>query len=112
MKNSIMILVLMGSLSFGTIGITNAQIFDHADDEETKVLGTEKEVFASEPFEKKGAISKRSDGGATFDSNMKFEGNVPIDGGISIFVVGLLGYGIKKMRKSKMKGDADSFYWL
>jgi hypothetical protein len=85
---------------------SNAQIFEHADDEQTKVLGTEREVFASDPiFEKKGGITKRASGGATFDSNLTFGGNVPIDGGLSIFVGGLLGYGIKKMKKRRRVTD-------
>ena len=92
----------MGALSLGTIGTINAQIFEQEDNEQTKVLGTERDVFASDPiFEKKGGISKRSSGGATFDSNMTFGGNVPIDGGLGVFVGGLLGYGIKKMKKRR-----------
>ena len=104
MRNLILNFALMGALSIGTIGFTNAQIFEQEDNEQTKVLGTERDVFASDPiFQKKGGISKRGSG--TFDSNMNFGGNVPIDGGLSIFVGGLLGYGIKKMKKRRRTTD-------
>ena len=104
MRNLILNFVIIGALSLGSIGITQAQIFEHADDEETKVLGSERDVFASDAaFQKKGNIGKRGSG--NFDSNLTFGGNVPIDGGLSIFVGGLLGYGIKKMKKRRQRSN-------
>lgn len=106
MRTFIMNLALIGALTIGTIHTVKAQIFVHEDDQETIIEGTDREVFASDPiFEKKGGISKRSSGGATFDNNMTFGGNVPIDGGLSIFVGGLVGYGIKKMKKRRRTKD-------
>ena len=76
-----------------------AQIFEHADQ---KSNVEDEEVFQhGEIFKNKKTVEKRSSGGATFDSNMTFGGNIPIDGGLSIFVTGLFGYGIKKLRNRK-----------
>lgn len=106
MRKLIFKYMLTGIFVLGYYGNSKAQIFEHEDDEQTKIEGSDREVFASDPiFEKKGGISKRGSGGATFDGNMTFGGNVPIDGGLSIFVGGLLGYGIKKMKKRRQSSD-------
>lgn len=106
MRKLILNFVLVGLVFFGSMGNINAQIFDHADDEESKVLGTEREVFSNDAaFEKKGRISKRGDGAVGFDSGLTYGGSAPIDGGLGIFVGGLLGYGIKKMKKRRQRSN-------
>jgi hypothetical protein len=106
MKKLIFKYVFIWIIVFANIGNSRAQIFEHADDEETKLEGQQREVFAKDPiFEKKGGISKRSSGGATFDSDLTYGGGVPIDGGLSVFICVLLGYGIKKMKKRRLSNN-------
>ncbi len=98
--------VLTGIIIFGAIGNSGAQIFENADNQQSTIEGQEREVFANDPvFEKSTGISKRGSGGATFDGDMTYGGGVPIDGGLTIFVGGLLGYGIKKMKKRRQSSN-------
>jgi len=47
------------------------------------------------------SLSRRGNGGGTFNDDMTFDGNVPIDGGLSIVVTTLFGYGVRSLRKRR-----------
>jgi hypothetical protein len=97
MKPQYLKIGIIGVIAFSFLNNGMAQAFKHGNEEETVV---DEGIFPSNPnFGQKKNLSKRSNGGASFDDNMTFEGNIPIDGGLSIFVTTLFAYGIKRLKK-------------
>ena len=74
-------------------------IFDN--DPEEQIDEADRQAFSNDPiFESKKTVTRRGSGG--FDNtNMTFGGNTPIDGGLGVMVGGLVGYGIRRIRKNK-----------
>ncbi len=97
-------LVLM---TFVSIHVSKAQIFDNSSHEEDVETAEERSIFNSDPvFENRKTVTRRGSGG--FDGNMSFGGNtanVPIDGGIGVMITGLVGYGIKRIKKSRKRSQ-------
>jgi hypothetical protein len=98
MKNSYLKIGIIGIFTIGIQidGIT--QITENNDEDRISIV---EEIFPSNPFDVEETITNRSSGGGTFDDDMTFEGNIPIDGGLSVVVTTLFGYGIKSIKKRR-----------
>lgn len=99
MKNSYLKIGIIGfcALAIQINGI--AQIAENNDEDRISIV---EEIFTSNPLlDIEESITNRSSGGGAFDDDMTFEGNIPIDGGLSVFVTALFGYGVKRLKKRK-----------
>ncbi len=94
-------------MTFVSVHATKAQIFDQSVEEEEVESAEERSIFKNDPvFENRKTVTRRGTGG--FDSNMSFDGNtanVPIDGGIGVMITGLVGYGIKRIKKNRKRSQ-------
>ena len=97
MKKIFLRIGISGLIIFCSTAHGIAQAYKHPDEEVT-----EDGIFPSHSnTANKKSPTRRSSGGGTFDDNPTFEGNIPIDGGLSVVVTALFGYGIKSLRKRR-----------
>ncbi len=60
----------------------------------------ENDFFSNDPvFENRKSVGRRGDINQGFDEGMTYGGSIPVDGGITLMVGGLIGYGVNRIRK-------------
>lgn len=105
--NTVKLYVGLVLMTFACFDASKAQIFDQSVEEEDVESVEERSIFNNDPvFGNRKTVTRRGTGG--FDSNMSFDGNtanVPIDGGIGLMITGLVGYGIKRIKKNRKRSQ-------
>ncbi len=79
--------------------ISNAQgLFE--EDGYDKMDKKEKDFFSNDPvIDNRNRVGRRGDINTGFDEGMTYGGSIPVDGGITVMLGGLIGYGVNRIRK-------------